>query len=194
MNNFFNSLAENPEHYAVQPVAIVVTGVPGSGKTTMLKQMFGEELYNRHVVSSDFFVEQEAAKIGKTYTEGFSEVIGKAQELMTTKMVELRKKGQMILWDQTNISHKKRRQIHSRLENTHHLYLMVFDVPEDIVEQRVEERASRTGKIIPPHIRKSMAENFDPSADPSHPFVDTWYWSQQEETGFKPKYAGQYLT
>lgn len=192
MNDIIKSIIGNPEHYTTQPVAVVVTGVPGSGKTTALKQIFGEELYNRHVVSSDHYIETEAAKMGKTYTEAFSELIADANAHLLVKMKELKNKGQLIIWDQTNLTPKKRKVIVNRLKDTHHLVLMVFDVPEDIVEQRVADRADKTGKIIPDHIQASMRKNFDPSADMENSFSDIWYWSKENET-FKPKYEGQYI-
>lgn len=175
--DLFVDIAKKPEYYANLPIAIVACGVPGSGKTTTLKQMVGEDLYFQHVVSTDCYIDYYALTRGKTYNEVFQEAIADAQKHMINKMQQLIKQRRLILWDQTNITNKKRSSIVANLSETHQLLLMVFDVPPEIVRRQLQKREQEIGKGIPTHVQKSMQENFSKEDVDTKPFSSVWRWS-----------------
>lgn len=143
------------------PKIYVLIGLPGSGKSTwvssFLKQHAGMEFT---VVSSDDIIERHASERGKTYSEVFSEVSGFAMKEMARIADEAFAQKRSIIWDQTNMSMKKRKTILQRAKDYTKI-AVDFDVSDRELQRRLDERAQATGKFIPKHIINTMAKNYD---------------------------------
>ena len=131
-------------------------GVPCAGKSTWIKnQNWVKEFV---VVSTDAWVEREAERVGKTYSEIFDEYMPKAVELMVNQVENAREKNLDIIWDQTSVSIKSRKRKFNMLPDYEHI-AVVFPTPD---EHELSRRLdSRPGKTIPDFIMRSMVENFD---------------------------------
>ena len=131
-------------------------GVPCAGKSTWIKnQNWVKEFV---VVSTDAWVEREAERVGKTYSEIFDEYMPKAVELMVNQVENAREKNLDIIWDQTSVSIKSRKRKFNMLPDYEHI-AVVFPTPD---EHELSRRLdSRPGKSIPDFVMRSMVENFD---------------------------------
>lgn len=138
-----------------QPELVIMVGLPGSGKSTIINQRYA----NHTVVSSDDIIEKAAAEQGLTYDEAFKDNIGRATMGMKIAFKDAVEKNEDIVWDQTNLSKKKRRGILQQIPKHYRTVAVVFILPEKV---RAERAAGRTGKSIPDHVMKSMTKNYNP--------------------------------
>jgi predicted kinase len=146
-------------------------GVPGSGKSTWLKsQDWAKDCV---IVSTDNFVELEAAAQGKTYNEVFKEYMPTAVELMCQAVIAAREAGRDIIWDQTSVNVKSRKKKFSMLPDYEHI-AVVFRTPNrDELDVRL---SGRPGKHIPKNVVDSMIASWDdPTEDEG--FKEIWYAS-----------------
>ena len=148
-------------------------GVPASGKSTWIKNQTWA--LGLTIVSTDAFVEDYARSVGKTYSEVFTEYMPKAVDLMAEQVVNARKLGHDIIWDQTSTSIASRKRKFNMLSNYEHI-AVVFKTPEK--EELNRRLASRPGKNIPLNVVEQMA--FDLTMEPpteEEGFKEIWYAS-----------------
>jgi predicted kinase len=148
----------------------VLVGIPGSGKSTWYannEDLLGDTVY----VSTDDFVEQEAARQGKTYNEVFKDFMPTAVKLMAGVVNQARALNMDIVWDQTSTTVASRAKKFKMLPNYEHI-AVVFKTPEKAELDR--RLASRPGKNIPSAVMNSMIAGWeDPTKDEG--FIDIWY-------------------
>lgn len=132
-----------------------LVGVPGSGKSTWIKNQ--DWAKDCAIVSTDMWVELEAERLGKTYSEIFDEYMPHAVKLMANHVELARDKGMDIIWDQTSTTEGARRKKFNMLPDYEHI-AVVFKTPEmDELKRRL---ASRPGKNIPSHVMAQMIKGF----------------------------------
>jgi predicted kinase len=130
-------------------------GVPGAGKSTWIKNQ--EWAKDCAIVSTDMWVDLEAERVGKTYSEIFDEYMPHAVKLMANHVELARDKNMDIIWDQTSTSVGSRRKKFNMLPDYEHI-AVVFPTPEmDELKRRL---ASRPGKNIPSHVMVQMIRSF----------------------------------
>jgi predicted kinase len=147
-----------------------LVGVPGSGKSTWIKnQVWAKDL---PVVSTDHFVEEEAKRQGKTYSEVFEEYMPIAVKLMTNQALICQANKLDFIWDQTSTTVKTRaRKFNTLLSSQYEHIAVVFKVPEPA--ELTRRLATRPGKVIPPDVMESMIKNFElPSMEEG--FKEIW--------------------
>lgn len=133
----------------------VLVGVPGSGKSTWIaNQEWAKDI---PVVSTDRFVEEYAAKMGKTYSEVFDEYIPTAVRLMANQVLICKANKLDIIWDQTSTTVGSRKKKFNMLPD-YHAIAVVFKTPEK--EELDKRLAGRPGKTIPDHVMRSMINGF----------------------------------
>lgn len=138
----------------------VLVGLPGSGKSTSIPEDFDGFIY-----STDNYIEQCAKMNGLLYNSAFQEFIEPATKTMNEQVeIAIRQKAD-VLWDQTNMSAKKRRGILSRFPKTYHKVCICRVPPQDEDEwaelnQRIVQRARFTGKFIPQEVVERMADSY----------------------------------
>jgi len=139
-----------------KPKAYILVGLPGSGKTTWIKnQVWALGLT---VVSTDAFVEDYARSVGKTYSEVFKDYMPRAVELMAEQVVRARELGHDIIWDQTSTTVISRKRKFNMLPNYKHI-AVVFSTPDSAeLKRRLD---SRPGKEIPDTVLEEMRKGFE---------------------------------
>lgn len=141
------------------PMFIMLVGPPGVGKSTWCKDVLplivkGEEVV---IISSDKYIEKVAEEQGKTYTEVFQSAIAYASESSKQDFKEALEKKVHIVWDQTNLSPKKRKGLLKQIPNEY-FPTCVYWVIKD--EAKWKKQLDRPGKFIPEHVLKSMLDNY----------------------------------
>lgn len=139
---------------------IVLVGPPGVGKSTFIKNNLGDNFVR---ISSDHYIEEVAAKKGKTYTEVFKEAIAYASESSKRDFQEALTTKSNIVWDQTNLSAKKRKGLLKQIPVDYEK-ICVYWVIKD--HAKWKRQLDRPGKDIPKSVLDSMLDNYEyPSYD-----------------------------
>jgi predicted kinase len=152
-----------------QPRVYVLVGVPGSGKSTWAQnQTWAQDCA---YVSTDTWVELEAERQGRTYSEVFEEYMPKAVNIMSAQVIDARDQGRDIIWDQTSTTITSRRRKFNMLPDYEHI-AVVFRCPD--VDELTRRLLSRPGKLIPVDVLHDMIKNFEvPSEEEG--FKEIWY-------------------
>lgn len=139
------------------PKCTILVGVPGSGKSTWLKQQ--DFLDDTWIVSTDDIIEEIAGVYGLTYDEGFKDLIKFAEKVMWKELAAFAEAGERIYVDRTNLSAKSRKRFIDFLKPYGYEFdCVVFETPETDEWAR---RLYRPGKTIPDHVLESMADNIE---------------------------------
>ncbi len=149
----------------------MLIGVPCVGKTTWVENSHFEKdvIY----VSSDFYIEKFAKRLGKTYNDVFELVIKRAIRLMNRTAQRTIRNGKSVVWDQTSIT-KKSRKPKIALFDDYYKVAVMFQTPDDnTLQQRL---ANRKGKSIPAHVMTQMRNNLElPSHEEGFDEIRTIY-------------------
>lgn len=138
------------------PRCYQLIGVPAAGKSTWIQNQ--DWAKDCAVASTDMWVELEAERVGKTYSEVFDEYMPKAVKLMANHVELARDKGMDIIWDQTSTTVKSRQRKFNMLPDYEHI-AVVFATPEPAeLDRRLN---SRPGKNIPWNIMQGMIKHFE---------------------------------
>ena len=149
----------------------VMVGVPGSGKSTWIKNQTWALGLN--VVSTDMWVEQYAKEQGKTYSEVFQEYMPTAVEKMAEHVVFCRTNKVDLIWDQTSTTVATRAKKIRMLPDYYKIAVVMKTPPTAELQKRL---ASRPGKNIPWEVVSNMAQQLE--AEPptlEEGFDEIWY-------------------
>lgn len=150
------------------PRCYQLIGVPGAGKSTWIHNQ--DWAKDCAVASTDMWVELEAQRVGKTYSEVFDEYMPKAVKLMANHVELARDKGMDIIWDQTSTTAKSRQRKFNMLPDYEHI-AVVFATPEPAeLDRRLN---SRPGKNIPWNIMQGMIKHFEEPTE-EEGFSEIW--------------------
>ena len=153
------------------PKVYVLVGVPGSGKSTWIKNQ--DWALGLTIVSTDAFVEDYARAQGKTYNEVFKEYMPTAIDLMIEQVVFAREHGHTVIWDQTSTTVKSRKKKFNMLPDYEHI-AVVFKTPNPL--ELAIRLKNRPGKNIPQHVINSMISGCeDPTLDEG--YAEVWHAS-----------------
>lgn len=146
------------------PRLYMLIGVPASGKSTWIKnQNFGDAI----IASSDAYIDQVAAKSGKTYNDVFKDNIDKANQFVQAQVRTAIHNDKDLVWDQTNTSKKSRRGKLAQVPENYEKIAVFFPTPDMLELNR--RLASRSGKNIPHHVMNQMIGSLEPP-DPDEGF------------------------
>jgi len=134
----------------------VLVGVPASGKSTWVKN----QEWARHIpiVSTDRFVEEHAAKEGKTYSDVFDGYMPVAVRLMANQVLICQANKKDIIWDQTSTSVATRAKKIRMLPEYRKIAVVFPTPPIDELQKRL---ASRPGKVIPWEVVQNMIDKWE---------------------------------
>lgn len=146
-----------------RPAVVVLVGLPGSGKSTARAQAAatGASAHSYHY-STDDKLDDRAAELGMTYSEVFSDYIKEVTAEADAEVAEAIERRQGVVWDQTNMTAKKRRKILDRFPKEYRRECVCLLPPMDGAQEAELRRRleSRPGKEIPDHIMRSMRHSF----------------------------------
>jgi predicted kinase len=138
---------------------IMLVGIPTSGKSTYVKILKSMKYWeNAVVLSTDDYIEAQAKRVGQTYNEVFDDVIPDATRELELQLSMAKDKGKDIIWDQTNLSIKSRKNKLSKIPSLYRRTAVYFQVS---LEEALERNKHREGKFIPESILKRMYHQFE---------------------------------
>lgn len=124
-----------------KPQAYILVGVPNSGKTTFRKE---QDLDSYRVISSDDYIEEEAKSKDTTYNIIFNSYVNKAIDLMYEDLDDAIFNLDNIIWDQTNLTIKKRELIFRKIpKSVYDIHAVVFDIEEEEIRRRNKLKSGR---------------------------------------------------
>lgn len=143
----------------MKPTATVLVGLPASGKSTRVIEM------NPHafIYSTDRYIENVASSTLRNYDEVFNDVIKQATENMNILLQSAIHDGKDIIFDQTNLSIKKRSKIINRMKQVGYSVECECFLPPETVEDIAEWNRrlhSRPGKTIDEGIIANMVKTY----------------------------------
>lgn len=141
-----------------KPIAFFLVGLPASGKSTWSKPLLESGQFD--LISTDFFIDQYAKSVGKTYTDVFGSYIKEAEKITKMYIEEVVEGRRNLIWDQTNTTAKSRKQKLDKLDGYIKI-AVVFSISENTQNNRLKKRDAEVGKAIPSNILKSMREHFE---------------------------------
>lgn len=146
-----------------QLYAYILIGLPGSGKSTWVEKFKASNIdKNFTVISSDAILEEIAKEKGLTYSDVYKDYVGMASSMMKENFRKSLENNRNIIWDQTNMSRKKRKGILSQLDDRYKKVAVDFSVKPNLLKERLEFRAIQTGKVIPWKIVEDMGSSYNP--------------------------------
>ena len=148
----------------------MMIGLPGTGKSTLTEMIKRENDFKVFVYSTDNILEEIASSVGKTYDQVFKDNIKFAKKQADQNLASAIKKKKDVVWDQTNLSPKKRKGIIECMKRYGYDVKGICILPPTKVtvswsvwESRL---ANRPGKTIPKNVLTSMINSYKmPSID-----------------------------
>ena len=137
------------------PKITMLIGIPGVGKSTWIKD---NSKPDDVVISADYFVDMEAARINSTYDVVVKTYFKQAEVLMLTLLRTAIAQDRDLIWDQTNTTAKTRRKKINKVPLYYEKHAVVFKTPEPEEHAR---RLDRPGKTIPKFVLERMAKQFE---------------------------------
>lgn len=135
------------------PKLVVLSGLPASGKSTYRAQdKFKDYIH----VSSDDYIEYYAKSRGLSYGDVFEEVAPYSKTYANMMFDNAKAAKKNIIVDMTNLTLKSRRRWLSRAGKGYVSTVVSFDVLLDEIFRRLDDRAEKTGKIIPRKVIEDM--------------------------------------
>jgi predicted kinase len=140
------------------PKLFMLVGLPGTGKSTWIKQNGFLEKSDWAILSTDKYIDRAAAYAGKTYNEVFKNNIRRAEGLMHEDLDWALEQNRNIIWDQTNLSVATRAKKLRLIPDHYKKYAVVFLPPEN--HDKWLNSPKRVGKTIPANIMASMKATY----------------------------------
>jgi predicted kinase len=138
---------------------VMLVGIPTSGKSTYVDKLLSLDYWKNSVVlSTDYYIEFYAKEQGKTYNEVFDEHIKEATKMLDNLLKFAIDNGKDIIYDQTNLSIKTRKNKLSRIPSEYHRGAVYFEIS---LEEALKRNENRKGKYIPKSVIKRMYHQFE---------------------------------
>jgi predicted kinase len=142
-----------------RPVAYILVGVPGSGKTTWVQN---QVLVNPYAyLSTDQYIEEYAESVGKSYSDVFQLYMPLAIERMVNDAITARNSQQNIIWDQTSVTKESRSRKLDMIIGYRAVAVVFETAPREELNVRL---TSRPGKVIPKYVVDNFISTFEEPA------------------------------
>jgi predicted kinase len=134
---------------------IMLVGIPTAGKSTFSN----DPKYKKYVrVSSDDILQEVAKERQQSYNTVFKGNIRFAQIAMMKVLRQAIEDGKSIIWDQTNLTKKQRREKLKHIPDTYKKTAVYFVVS---LETALKRNTQRPGKVIPPEVLERMIKEYE---------------------------------
>jgi len=145
-----------------KPHFIMLIGLPGSGKSTWLRDFLSKTDEEYVIISADDVVMELAEPEGLTYSQAFKKHIGQATKISKARATSAFNEGKNIIWDQTNMSEKVRRpRLQRALEKDYYIEAVDFQLLPQELEKRLRHREKMEDKHIPEHVMENFAKSYN---------------------------------
>jgi predicted kinase len=135
----------------------MLCGLPGAGKSTFIKRNYPEG--NFVLLSTDRFIEDLAVKTGKTYNDLWKDNVKQAEVNMEQMLQFALKEEMNIIWDQTNLTVKTRKQKLAKLPDVYEKHCAVF-LPNHQIIMETNTLRQTFGRALPEHVIQNMEKMF----------------------------------
>lgn len=129
---------------------VLMAGIPGSGKTTLAKKLFGErDLYiSRDEIRFNIITNKDAYFSKEDVV--FNEFVRQINEGLKDENIRY------VIADATHLNYGSRAKLLNRIENKnlYEIYLIFMNVPLDIALERNKQRTGRA--VVPEQVVKNM--------------------------------------
>lgn len=142
------------------PKAIIMVGLPATGKTTMRESL---DLTGYHIASSGDIIENIARENGKTYDEVFKDNIKTANREFNIGLNLAYKENKDVFIDRTNLNKKSRAATIDAIPSHYRVEVIQIAKPntQEQIAEWVRRLRNRPGKTIPANVIQSMFENYE---------------------------------
>jgi predicted kinase len=139
----------------MQPEVIFLVGIPTSGKSTFSSN----SKYSKYVrVSSDDILQEIAKERQQSYNTVFEGSIRFAQIAMMKVLRKAIEENKSIIWDQTNLTKKQRREKLKQIPEHYRKTAVYFIID---LETALKRNTQRPGKVIPPEVLERMIKEYE---------------------------------
>lgn len=142
--------------------AHILVGIPATGKSTYRDKILADNT-DAYIYSTDDNLEKIAKTLGTTYDMVFEDHYKDAYEQARDGLDAATKVGQDVIFDQTNLTEKKRHHIiQSMSQKDYWISCVSIDIPfsqYDVTEWE-KRLAGREGKHIPHFVINSMLDSY----------------------------------
>lgn len=141
----------------------VLVGLPGSGKSTWCNGALAMHDKNNYVVlSTDAYIEDRAKEKGISYNDAWKDNIKPASRHLQETLKKAIEDKKNIIWDQTNLSIKKRKEIIASVPEYYEKIAVVFEVDSlETIFKRVSERHVNGQKFISKDVVINMSKTYE---------------------------------
>jgi predicted kinase len=139
---------------------IMMCGIPCAGKSTYIRRgTENSDFFDEYVIlSTDDYIEEYAKSVDKSYNEVFDDVIHEASAKMFEQLEYAIQHEKSILWDQTNLTRKSRKQKLKRIPDTYTKTIVVLPIE---LEDAIIRNSQRANKFIPRSVITRMYHQFE---------------------------------
>ena len=145
------------------PQIVFLIGLPGSGKSTWRRTAVSRATRPVAVVSSDLLIEQRAYEHGITLCQAYASTdFGPVEARVADDVHEAAQRGEDIIVDRTNMRYQSRGRLLDLVGPDYARIALLFDVPLDLLNERLRARAHATGRVVRQAVLDDMRANYEP--------------------------------
>ncbi len=144
------------------PKYIMLIGLPGSGKSTWVKNFLKNAKEKYVIISSDDIIEELGGLENLSYADAFKKYSNIAMKEMFRRFSAAIANKANIIHDQTNLTKKTRLEKLSKIPAYYKKEAVVFHVDDVELQKRLEKRLKEINKKIPNHVMDSMKNSYEP--------------------------------
>jgi predicted kinase len=146
----------------MNPVCVMLMGIPGSGKTRLalnIQKKWSEKNY--HILSTDDIFTELGKSHGWSYNDAFNRIpFQTVEDIFYDRYIEYVADRKNIIIDQTNVTRYARQKKLNYLTSDYIRVGIYVDTPLQEIRRRLELRFEETGKDIPEENIKNMISKF----------------------------------
>lgn len=146
------------------PTVLMPIGLPGSGKSTWIKNYVASAVDRYFVFGTDMIFTEWGIRDGLNYAEAFNQYdFNEVEKEFKRRIDAAIGDGVNIIWDQTNLTRKSRAKKLNRFPSTYKRVGVWLNTPFEVVQQRlVTPDRMAEGKKIPHGVIANMLSTYEP--------------------------------